>query len=85
MPPLPGRRCQRLADFDDEVTGMLSCPDEKKIRKAIRMAAIGGEADPKKSGGALRNKGIQPLIEGVIDNCNRSKGSTGAGTPQGHR
>ncbi|MCE5274942.1 MAG: elongation factor G [Syntrophaceae bacterium] len=61
---------ETLADFDDEVMECFlagEIPDEKKIRQAIRKAAIGEKLIPVLCGTALRNKGIQPLIEGVID------------------
>lgn len=61
---------ETLADFDDEVMECFlagEIPNEKKIRQAIRKAAIGEKLIPVLCGTALRNKGIQPLIEGVID------------------
>jgi len=61
---------ETLADFDDEVMECFlagEIPDERKIRQAIRKAAIGEKLIPVLCGTALRNKGIQPLIEGVID------------------
>jgi elongation factor G len=61
---------ETLADFDDEIMERFlagELPDEKKIRLSIRKATIDGKLIPVLCGTALKNKGIQPLIEAVID------------------
>ncbi|HVN71611.1 MAG TPA: elongation factor G [Desulfomonilia bacterium] len=61
---------ERLADFDDEIMVKFLAgepPDEKKIKQAVRKAAIDGRLIPVLCGSALKNKGIQPLIDAVID------------------
>jgi elongation factor G len=61
---------EKLADFDDEIMEKFLAgekPDEKKIKQAIRKTAIDGTLVPVLCGSALKNKGIQPLIDAVID------------------
>ncbi len=42
-------------------------PSEEELRKAIRSATIAGTFFPVFCGSAFRNKGVQPLLDGVID------------------
>jgi elongation factor G len=42
-------------------------PTEEELRKAIREATISGEMFPVFCGSAFKNKGIQALLDGVID------------------
>jgi elongation factor G len=61
---------ETLAEFDDEIMEHYlagEIPDEKKIKLSIRKAAIDGKLVPVLCGSALKNKGIQPLINAVID------------------
>jgi elongation factor G len=58
-----------VSDFDDGIMERYlagEAPDEKTIRSSIRRAAIDGKLIPVLCGTALKNKGIQPLIEAVI-------------------
>ena len=61
---------EQIAEFDDEVMmkyleGEEVAPEE--LKAALRRATIEGKAQPVFCGSALRNKGIQPLLDGVID------------------
>ncbi|MCU0576216.1 MAG: elongation factor G [Desulfobacterota bacterium] len=59
-----------LADYDDEIMDLFLAGeqvDEKKIRQAIRRTTLEEHLMPVLCGSALRNKGIQPLIDGIID------------------
>ncbi len=61
---------ETLADFDD---GLMETylsgadPDEKKIREVLRKVTLGNHAVPVFCGSALKNKGIQPLLDAIID------------------
>lgn len=64
------RMVEHLADFDDEIMELFLAGervDDKKIRQAVRRVTIEGRLVPVLCGSALRNKGIQPLIDGIID------------------
>ena len=41
--------------------------DQKRIRKAIRMATIENEMVPVTCGTSYRNKGVQPLLDAIVD------------------
>ncbi len=61
---------EQIAEFDDEIMmkyleGEEVAPEE--LKGALRRATIEGKAQPVFCGSALRNKGIQPLLDGVID------------------
>jgi len=61
---------ERLADFDDEIMEKFLAgekPDEKKIKQAIRKVTVDEKLVPVLCGSALKNKGIQTLIDAVID------------------
>ncbi len=61
---------EQIVETDDELTlkylegGEIS-PEE--IRKGLRKAVIAGKATPVLCGSALRNKGVQPLLDAVVD------------------
>ncbi len=64
------RMIERISDYDDEVMELfLAGVDvgEKKLRQAIRRLTLEEHLVPVFCGSALRNKGIQPLIDGIID------------------
>ncbi|XP_078446136.1 translation elongation factor EFG/EF2 protein [Wolffia australiana] len=42
-------------------------PDEDAIKKLIRKGAIGGKFVPVMCGSAFKNKGVQPLLDAVVD------------------
>jgi elongation factor G len=61
---------EAAADADDEVAELYL--DGKEIpvdllKRAIRRATISGKAHPLFAGSALRNKGIQPVMDGIVD------------------
>jgi len=61
---------EQIAETDDELTtryldGEPISVDE--LRSALRRAVIAGKAHPVYCGSALRNKGVQPVLDAVID------------------
>ncbi len=65
-----GKMIEKLADIDDEVAEKYlsdEVPDEKLIIAALRRATIANKAIPVLCGSALKNKGIQPLLDRVLD------------------
>jgi elongation factor G len=61
---------ETLADKDDVIMGKYLAEeemDEKELRRAIRAATVNLEAVPIFCGAALRNQGIQPLLDGIVD------------------
>jgi elongation factor G len=61
---------ETLADFDDAIMEKYLAgdhPEEKAVKEAVRKATIDGEIIPVFCGSALKNKGIQPLLNGVLD------------------
>ncbi len=61
---------ETLADFDDELMESYLAgqdPEEKRIKEALRRATLDTGVVPVLCGSALKNKGIQPLIDGIID------------------
>ncbi len=64
------RMIEQIAELDDDLTikyleGEEITPEE--LKAALRRAVIAGKATPVYCGSALRNKGIQPLLDAVID------------------
>jgi elongation factor G len=64
------RMIEQIAETDDELlhryleSHELSADD---MRQALRRAVIAGKATPVFCGSSLRNKGVQPLLDAVID------------------
>ncbi len=61
---------ETLAELDDEILNDYlegKVVPEKKIKEAIRRATIKGEAVPVLCGAALKNTGVQPLLDAVVD------------------
>ena len=61
---------ERLADFDDEI--MAKFLDEQdvsveELRAAIRRSTLNLDIVPVFCGSAFKNKGVQPLLDGVVD------------------
>ncbi|GLZ76823.1 elongation factor G [Actinorhabdospora filicis] len=59
-----------LADVDDEIAEKFLEGEElsvEEIKAAIRKATIAGKANPVLTGTAFKNKGVQPLLDAVID------------------
>ena len=61
---------ERLADVDDEIAELFlmeEFPDVEKMKAAIRRQTINTNFVPVFMGSAFKNKGVQPLLGGVID------------------
>ncbi len=61
---------ETLAEYDDVVLEALAEelePDVRDLRRALRRAALAGELQPVFCGSALRNIGVQRLLDGVVD------------------
>jgi elongation factor G len=61
---------ERLAETDDELTikyleGEEITADE--LHRALRQATLAGEVTPVLCGSSLRNKGVQPLLDAIVD------------------
>ncbi len=59
-----------LAEVDDDIMELFlndEFPDEKLIRKATREATVAAKIVPVACGSAFKNKGVQPLLDIVID------------------
>ncbi len=64
------RLLEALADFDEELLEQYLAGQEislDRIRKAIRTATIGFHGVPVLCGAAFKNKGVQPLLDAVVD------------------
>ncbi|HNB50727.1 MAG TPA: elongation factor G [Anaerolineales bacterium] len=64
------RMVEQIAETDDELTlkyleGEEITPED--LKAALRRAVIAGKAYPVFAGTSLRNKGVQPLLDAVID------------------
>jgi elongation factor G len=61
---------ERLADFDDEVMAKYLDGQEvpiQELRAAIRRSTLELDVVPIFCGSAFKNKGVQPLLDGVVD------------------
>jgi elongation factor G len=61
---------EQIAESDDELTLKYLEGEPisvEELKKALRRAVIAGEATAVFCGSSLRNKGVQPLLDGVID------------------
>jgi elongation factor G len=61
---------EAAVELDDAaMTGYLEGhePDEETLRRLIRKATIGGIFYPVLCGSAFKNKGVQPLLDAVVD------------------
>ncbi|MBN2298782.1 MAG: elongation factor G [Deltaproteobacteria bacterium] len=61
---------EELADYDDEIMEIYlagGVPEQKSIIDALRRLTLDNIIVPVLCGSALKNKGIQPLIDAVID------------------
>jgi elongation factor G len=61
---------ESLGEVDDEILALYvdgAEVSEKNIRAALRRATIAGKAVPVLLGAAFKNKGVQPLLDAVVD------------------
>ncbi len=61
---------EKLADIDDTIMEKYLEGEEiteQEIKKALRKATISGELVPVLAGSAYKNKGIQPLLDAIVD------------------
>ena len=61
---------ERLADCDDEVAELFIMEEEidvETLQAAIRRQTIAGKFVPVFMGSAFKNKGVQPLLDGVLE------------------
>ena len=63
---------EAIAEVDDEVDGASTSKSARLIaetflRAALRRATIAGRAVPVLFGAAFKNKGVQPLLDAVVD------------------
>eukprot|EP00977_Amphora_coffeiformis_P029460 scaffold40823_cov191-Amphora_coffeaeformis.AAC.2 len=61
---------EKLADVDDDIAELFlmeETPDKETMKKAIRKAVISCQFVPVFMGSAFKNKGVQPLLDGVVD------------------
>ncbi len=61
---------ERLVETDDDL--MIKYLDGKEVtedelRRALRQATLAGEVTPVLCGSSLRNKGVQPLLDAIVD------------------
>jgi len=59
-----------LSNFDDDLTEKFLAEEEitaEDLRRALRRATIGTQVVPVLCGSAFKNKGVQPLLDAVVD------------------
>ena len=64
------RAIEQIVETDDELTTLYLKGQEisaAQLRQALRRATLSGQLNPVLCGSALRNKGIQPLLDAVVD------------------
>lgn len=64
------RMLEQIAETDDALTLKYLEGDEiseEELKKALRAGVIAGKATPVFCGSSLRNKGVQPLLDAVVD------------------
>ena len=64
------RLVDTLSTFDDSITEKFLADEEitpSDLRAALRRATISGHAVPVLCGAAFKNKGVQPLLDAVVD------------------
>jgi len=64
------RAIEQIVETDDELVTLYLEEQEvsvAQLRQALRRATLSGELNPVLCGSALRNKGIQPLLDAVVD------------------
>ncbi len=61
---------ERIVETDDVLVEKYLAEEEitvDEIKQALRRATVAGKAQPVLCGSALRNKGIQPLLDAIVD------------------
>ncbi len=61
---------EQIAETDDELTGLYLDGEQfsiEQLRRGLRQAVLAGKATPVFCGSSLRNKGVQPLLDAVVD------------------
>ncbi|HEX2030752.1 MAG TPA: elongation factor G [Actinomycetota bacterium] len=64
------RLFEQLADHDETLMEKFvegNEPDPKELRRAVRRATLAVEGTPVLCGSAFKNKGIQPLLDAIVD------------------
>jgi elongation factor G len=64
------RLVEQICETDDDLTHQYlegRTPPLDELRRALRAATIAGKATPVLCGSSLRNKGVQPLLDAVVD------------------
>ena len=64
------RTVEQIVETDDELVTLYLEGQEistARLRQALRRATLSGKLNPVLCGSALRNKGIQPLLDAVVD------------------
>jgi elongation factor G len=64
------RMVEQIAETDDELTMKYlegEAISEEELKAALRRAVIGSKATPVYCGSSLRNKGVQPLLDAIVD------------------
>ena len=60
-----------VAEFDDELTETYledeTAVTPEMIRRALRSGTLAGKVTPVLSGSAFKNKGVQPLLDAIVD------------------
>jgi elongation factor G len=65
-----GRMIEKIAETDDDLTLKYLEGDEisvEELKAGLRQAVLAGDVTPVYCGSSLRNKGVQPVLDAVID------------------
>jgi len=64
------RLLETIAENDEEMMELYlagTTPDEEQLKAAIRRATIAGRVTPVLCGSAFKNKGVQPMLDAIVD------------------
>jgi elongation factor G len=65
-----GRAIEQIVETDDDLVALYLEDQDisaAQLRQALRRATLSGRLNPVLCGSALRNKGVQPLLDAVVD------------------